>query len=287
MLKAFRQPKSFLRQRPALSSPAWHQSPKPSRREGVHHGGHWVISSSRQMHHGHTTTSPWSPTKGSCLTECYLPSPNSRSSWSHAGVLGLGQGELSPSSLHHQLRAKMLLFWKDCAGWNGNKRSYTTGVLNTWAPGPSYSKGFSEGSRQVWRHVPWSVPALNTVITQFQVLANKNCSQQKKHNPPNSSRGPGHLPGLSDALFFRGMHLEAGKYSPFWLQDGSPSKSPRAGQFGRRVTACGHRRWLIFLFVRKAEEAGEQGLTKAYKMNIQLCSPFSVFRKSCNSPTYT
>lgn len=53
-------------------------------------------------HHCHPITSSWGPTKGSCLTDCYLRAPESRSSWSHAGISVLGQGELTPSTLCHQ-----------------------------------------------------------------------------------------------------------------------------------------------------------------------------------------
>lgn len=193
MLKAFRHPKSLLRRRPALRSLAWRQSPKPSRREGVHHGGHRVISSSRQMHHSHAITSPRSSAEGSCLTECYLRPPNGRSCRPQAGMPELGQGELSPSSLCHQLRVKRLLFWKEHAGLNRNKRSYKAGVLNTWAPGLSHRDGFSDDSRQVWKGVPWNVPALNTVITQFQVLGKKKwfpTEETQSHNFFQRSRAP-------------------------------------------------------------------------------------------------
>lgn len=101
------------------------------------------------MHQSHAKTSPGSPKKGFCLTEWYPRSPNSTYSWSHTGVPGLEQRELNPSSRCYQLRAKILLFWKEHSGLKRKKRSYTESVLNTWAPGPSHRDCFSEGSRHL------------------------------------------------------------------------------------------------------------------------------------------
>lgn len=280
MLKDFRHPKSLLRQRPTLRFPDWHQTPEPSRRGRVQHGGPWVISFSGQMHHGQAITSPWSTTEGSCLTESCLRSLDSRSSWSHAGEPGLGQGELDPSSLYHQPRVKVRLFWKDHMGLNGNKRSYTAGVLNTWAPGPSHRDSSSDDSRQLLERCPLKCSCTkhsDHPVPAFGEKKKNTSSWQKKHNLPASSRGPGHLPGLSDSPFLRGMPMEPVKYSSFWLQENSPSMCPGMGQFGLGITACDHRRWLAFLFVRKEQEAWEQGVTKAYQINTQLRSPFSVF----------
>lgn len=117
---------------------------------------------------------------------------------------------------------------------------------------------------------------------------NKTSSRLKTHNPPVSSRGQGHLPGLSYSFSFRDKHFKSVKHSSFWQQ-------PKHISQDKAIRAGNHRlqsQEMVYLPLNENsigswKTRSDRGLQNEY---TTIQSPFSLFKVlqfPCLYPTYS